>query len=589
MSFLKITNILFDAINLAYSKDLLMKSLFPLAVEFLQKNKEFCIQQGIDERFFDYALRKVPKKEEVVWVCCVPLSNKTVFNKFREQISANLRKLIDELVWVEELDDIEIKKRYGIEVTTSVKSSWGTRTELKPQYYLFSVKMGSSWYGSTGGATLCLDARLREILLEYYEKPLYFNLIPVSELPEMDYVFEGEKTIHEELTRLIIYHHQNNIKTSNKNEVVPSTLAKMQRQLSITEFYKESKNTNLSLLRTQLLASLLVLDREYVFIEKNTTKYLKTAFFLYANIHDPMQLLTYLKGKSEPLNDILYRYINLISLLPVGEWISVENIIKYIRYHAININPTDFVEYHRNIYYTSSPYGERNYITATNFHSLVVLPAFKANFFLLAAWGMMDIAYTLPQTDSSDNQTNIYDGLAYVRFNSLGAYLFNITQTYTPPQRLLANPPSLSTESLFITTDPKDVTSDIFFAPYANKIGENRYKTDYNTFLNGCLNAHELQNKIDNFKEVLDGTPLPENWIEFFDTLQKKSNPFDIPEANKVISIAKTQPELIKLIVQDPILSKLVIKAEYHHLIIPQKNIAKVKQRLREFGYLWEG
>ena len=82
---------------------------------------------------------------------------------------------------------------------------------------------------------------------------------------------------------------------------------------------------------------------------------------------------------------------------------------------------------------------------------------------------------------------------------------------------------------------------------------------------------------------------MPENWTEFFDTLQKKSNPFDIPEANKVISIAKTQPELIKLIVQDPILSKLVIKAEYHHLIIPQKNIAKVKQRLREFGYLWEG
>ena len=75
MSFLKITNILFDAINLAYSKDLLMKSLFPLAVDFLQKNKEFCIQQGIDERFFDYALRKVPKKEEVVWVCSVVEQN----------------------------------------------------------------------------------------------------------------------------------------------------------------------------------------------------------------------------------------------------------------------------------------------------------------------------------------------------------------------------------------------------------------------------------------------------------------------------------------------------------------------------------
>ena len=200
----------------------------------------------------------------------------------------------------------------------------------------------------------------------------------------------------------------------------------------------------------------------------------------------------------------------------------------------------------------------------------------------------MDIAYTLPQTDNSDAQTNMYDGLAYVRLNSLGAYLLNITQTYTPPQRLLTKPPSLSTESLFIITDPKDTNSDMFFAPYATKIGENRYKTDYNTFLNGCLNAYELQHKINNFKEVLDGTPLPENWTEFFDTLQKKSNPFDTPEANKVISIAKTQTELIKLIVQDPILSKLVIKAEFHHLIIPQKNIAKVKQRLREFGYLWE-
>ena len=589
MSFIKLPDILFDAIHLSYSKDLLTKSLFPLAVEFLQKNKEFCIQQGIEQRFFDYATRKVPKKEEVVWVCCAPLANNALFAKFREQISANLRKLIDELVWVEELDDIEIKRKYNIEITTSVKSSWGTRTELKPQYYLFSVKMGTSWYGSSGGATLCLDARLRKVLLNYYEKPLHFNLIPIPQLPQNNNVFEGEIIIHEELTRLIIYNYQNNIKTSPKNEVAVSTLSKMQRQLEISEFYKDNKNATLSLLRSHLLATLLIADRDFSYIEKNTTKYLQTIFSIYTQQHDPMVLLSYLKGKDKALPNAIQKYISLASILPIGEWVSVENIIQYTRYHGIDINPIDFVNYNRNIYYNNPPYGERTYVTTINYQSLVAIPALKANFFLWAAWGLIDIAYSVPPIDAQSTQINIYDGITYIRLNPLGAYLFGFVSDYKPPKQQLTNPPSLSSESLFITTDSKDVTSDIFFAPYTTKIGENRYKTNYAIFLNGCTTASELRAKINNFKELVIDAPLPTIWSDFLSELEKKAAPFDTPETNKVVSISKSQPELIKLIVQDPILSKLVIKAEYHHLIIPQRNIAKFKQRLIDFGYLWDG
>lgn len=589
MPFLKVPDILFDAIHLSYSKDLLTKSLFPLAVEFLQKNNEFCIQQGVEQRFFDYATRKVPKKEEVVWVCCIPLANNTLFAKFREQISTNLRKLIDELVWIEELDDIEIKKMYNISITTSVKSSWGTHTELKPQYYLFNVKMGTSWYGSTGGATLYLDARLRTILLDYYEKPLHFNLIPIVQPPKNDYIFEGEIIIHEELTRLIVYNYQNNIKTSTKNEVAVSTLNKMQRQLEIDEFYKNNRNPALSLLRSHLLATLLIIDNNSTYVERNATKYLQTIFSIYTQQHDPMLLLSYLKGKDKALSNAAQKYIKLVALLPIAEWISVENIIQYTRYHGIDINPIDFSEYNRNIYYNNQPYGERTYVTTINYQSLVAIPALKANFFLWAAWGLIDIAYSTPPVDAQSAQVDSYDGLTHVRINALGAYLFGFVSDYSPPQQQLTNPPFLSAESLFIATDPKDATSDIFFAPYTAKIGENRYKTDYTIFLNGCTTPSELRAKINNFKELVMDMPLPTIWSHFLDELEKKATPFDTPEANKVVSISKSQPELIKLIVQDPILSKLVIKAEYHHLIIPQHNIAKFKQRLRNFGYLWDG
>ena len=46
------------------------------------------------------------------------------------------------------------------------------------------------------------------------------------------------------------------------------------------------------------------------------------------------------------------------------------------------------------------------------------------------------------------------------------------------------------------------------------------------------------------------------------------------------------QLELIRLVAQDPVVKTLVIKAEGYLVLVPKGNMAALKRRLQEFGYL---
>jgi len=40
------------------------------------------------------------------------------------------------------------------------------------------------------------------------------------------------------------------------------------------------------------------------------------------------------------------------------------------------------------------------------------------------------------------------------------------------------------------------------------------------------------------------------------------------------------------LIVQDPVIKKLVLKAELFHILVSKENLSKFKSRMKELGYL---
>jgi hypothetical protein len=53
-----------------------------------------------------------------------------------------------------------------------------------------------------------------------------------------------------------------------------------------------------------------------------------------------------------------------------------------------------------------------------------------------------------------------------------------------------------------------------------------------------------------------------------------------------IFKIPEGRQELLQLIAQDPVIKKLVAKAEGYLLIVPNKHLAELRRRLAEFGYM---
>jgi hypothetical protein len=127
--------------------------------------------------------------------------------------------------------------------------------------------------------------------------------------------------------------------------------------------------------------------------------------------------------------------------------------------------------------------------------------------------------------------------------------------------------------------------TDSLLGTYADKIGSNRYAVSNETFLKNINSKKELKIKIDIFKQIIN-TDLPANWKTFFSILDKKIHPLTPIAEVLVFKIPNDDPELIKLLIQNPSIKKLLIKAEDYQIIVSKKDYPTLKTKLKTFGYL---
>jgi hypothetical protein len=127
--------------------------------------------------------------------------------------------------------------------------------------------------------------------------------------------------------------------------------------------------------------------------------------------------------------------------------------------------------------------------------------------------------------------------------------------------------------------------TDNLLANYTDKVGANRYAVSNESFLKSVTNKKDLKLKIDLFKQVIN-CDLPPNWQTFFVSLDKKINPLTAVNEVLVFKIPSDDPEFVKLLIQNPEIKKLLIKAEDYQIIVLQKDYATLRNKLKSFGYL---
>ncbi len=447
---------------------------------------------------------------------------------------------------------------------------------------------------------LSLPPALKNIIVHYYPQPEGANIKPVvaPEMPGIK-VFDAEVSVIQELLRSIAYYQQGNIKYSVKGKPNNSGMNKMQRSVGITEFFGSK---DFATTRTQMIAGLL-----YGYKSKNITadvvaiiKHLFTENYInisYGYGPVPPYILTQLKGMNYANLDDYKKSVNkdlleLLKALPVEQWVTAENIITYVKTNAIDIRPLDIWRIKNSIYYESSgdnEYGikQRYPVNENNVSRLIDTPYLRGNLFLFAAFGLLSVSYV--ETDTSEQFGTAwyseYDGLLAVKLTHLGAYILGLEKTYKPAASEATGKLVFAEQALLVRIEGDTQLIDMLIGNYLEKISATRYAFNAASFLKDCHSAIDIKNKIALFKQAA-GTPLPSLWNNYLQSLVSNTKAIDQLNDVIVFQLSAANKELQQLVVQDPVIKKLVLKAELFCILVLKDNLAKFKSRMKELGYL---
>ncbi|MBE2207771.1 MAG: hypothetical protein IAE84_09315 [Saprospiraceae bacterium] len=595
------------AFEATLTKDFMQKRYLAPVRKFVKEHQAFLEKEGVDAGVMSFCIgAKAFNKTQLGVSLAIPFGSKNIYEAFLASLKDDVRKVWDFLMWENSSDEVRVEKRIGVmvykmEVSENLRYS-SQKKMLLPQYDIFNI--GQDYYFSyfdedkpdTPKFTLGLPLFLRQWLVHYYPQPENAKLTPVAQPAATEYVYDsGERDIATEWPRVTAYKDQEQISYTVKKRPSLTSLPKMHKNLSISEFFPDVDDKRAKTLRTSLLASMAA------FVKKNSNSndfsgdIFKLFRSLYAEkIHSAPMLLPDLKGMGHIDDyDVIKRESELLRIfasLPSGAWVPFENVERFMDYHLLDIQP--FTQYTANnkLFYeyegTSRSWDNKHYITKGLYKEAIILPYLRGSFFLFAAFGLCDIAYDRPNWEQMGRESfSSWDGLRYVRRTALGDFVCGFTKTYDASNLKSDTKITLSPDTLLILTDEKDTSAAGILSPYTERLGGNRFRTDSRLFLSNIKSKKELEAKISLFKQII-GDELPPNWTAFFADMLHKINPFEPIEEAKVLQIPADNKALAKLIAQDPVLKSLVIKAEGFTIIVPKGNYAAMKRRLQEFGYL---
>ena len=598
-----IDNNILAQLNEVYNKTSLEKGLFPFVKNFYQ---ELLLVVEIDPDiiiiFEKIAAKKLITKPELLLLCFSVFENETIFKRFLLTLPNYIQILLEKLLWIEEMSEPEIEPFIGLTITVPSKYAYSSSfNDVKNEYLIFSVKKRLTHsYPEKGYYILSISTYLKQILVRYYPKPAHYNFLPTGEVPATPYSFNAENLIINELPKVLSYYMQQGIKYSTSGKPLEGTLNKFQRSCSISEFELTSGD-ELGKIRSNLIAGMLYnfkvdnisIDTVSIIKELFTNRYLK--------LQSVQFILMQLKGWGYMDNSgydyipyIERTFLDIINLLPPGEWISYKNLIEFIECRFIYVQPVTSSALSYRLYYqgtfdgtTEFRYENKIYVGSRN-NALVYQPFIKGTIFLYAAFGLIEIGYDeIDTTQYGKTYFSAYDGLQYFKLTPLGSYVFGKTATYESEFSQQKNKLQLSEDSLMILAEGEMGVLDVMLANFAEKSGTNRYRVTHAHFLKNCVKAPDIDKKITLFTQTIS-TKLPTYWLQQFEIWKSNAAKIKVDNSTKIFKIPESDKELQKIIAQDPILKALILKAEQFNILVPVANVLKFKARMRELGYLIE-
>jgi hypothetical protein len=281
--------------------------------------------------------------------------------------------------------------------------------------------------------------------------------------------------------------------------------------------------------------------------------------------------------------------VKVLQACPPREWIAFDEFSRFMR----ATSNTFEVAYDLWRLYIDDPnYGNLGDSGSGDWHIIQGRYMLVFLFEYAATLGLIDVAYIHPSgarpdyhdrwgADDKDCLSR-YDGLLYLRVNSLGAWCLGLLEDYQPApfeaSTILQVLPNLEI-AVIKPIPPGDV---LVLQQFAEQTADFVWKVKAPRLLEAVEQGHSIAEMVA-FLEAKSGHPLPDNVAVFFkDAAERASR---LTECGSARLIEAKDAALAQLIVNDNRLSALCMLAGERHIVVPAESERAFRRALREFGY----
>jgi hypothetical protein len=562
---------------------------------------------------------KAPNKACLVTLLLAVLRNPELGSRFLRALPNPTRAALAAAAWARRVNLAALEATLGVEVAK-------VNPEERRRYFeplLLPVEHGflalardangySSYYayGSSDRTApnkadfaVFLPESVRKVFRALVPPPAGFELEPIDNLPTTSgRLYACADSALTDLRLVAEYIAQGHLKYTKSEQVGLTSLKAVCQMTRGSEFFERSEDTDLHLLRTRLLVGGIAFagakDREALLtaadgagpVRDLAEKLLHNGSFLHE------ELLGHLANRQNRWVQYSLASIRQIpaffARLPAGKWISWENLR---RYHELREQvPTLFGPESRGLEAQATTIGRENWsrfvtITEDTEFELVGEPLLKGFAFLLAAFGLAEIAYNPPTHPKYRRPKKAYltpyDGLRFARLTPLGEFVFRRRDTYElaggPPTRVII---VLDEARLLATCRNADPLTELALAQFMEKLAPGRYHMTPKSLVGGCHSREDLEERIRLFRRVVSASP-PAKWETFFERTLARTAPLEFERDYLVLKVGADE-EIRRLLTSDPVLQEVVLKVEGLRIAVRRQDLKKLARRLEQFGYL---
>lgn len=524
------------------------------------------------------------------------------------------------LIWQEQVRLPVLESELGFSVHEKYEErDWRQSYQIfttKPEFVLIGLaehKDRNSLYTHPSNKTAkdfdaSIPPAIRKWLKPHFPKPAGYDIAPLTEAQfnkESYSLFDASASILTDLAQLSDFLNRGNIARTKKGNFTKACIRKAAQLIQSGDWYPDKKATPLlTLMRPEMLLSFVEdfsddLSAQLTDSQPQAT-IIKTIFKeVRANTDTVAKyLLAHLLQRFAYDEDIfdeskMARLFDLFGNLSTDAWVSIANLKSMQFYQDI-----DILFYQSRRYQFRKMTGSLTYNYESHYdldkqylQAVGIDPLINGMAFLLSAFGLVELAYTLPNNEHYYTEKtpylSPYDGAVAIRLTPVGAYAYGKTDQLklAPLERKVAQV-SLHPEHLCASCDNLDPITETALDEYMEKVSPKFYKMTRASMLKGCQTADQVKARIRDFRQRIPAE-LPQNWEAFLSALANEGNVLREEPLFVVFSLAD-RLDLQRHFLQEPELSSLALRVEGHRVAIERQNIPKVRRHLRKLGYLVE-